>query len=133
MKQREEIQSAGAMTGRQEAGRVALTESQVDVLVELEGCERLQYGGRNWTLPDGSKARLFMPMEFGGTNGSHHSGTATALAKRGLVDRLKVMSFGGGSQLNVFRGSWKGSCHYRITDAGRAALARLTEEASRAK
>lgn len=101
-----------------------LTDHQFDVLVELQGCEQVKLGGRTWTLPDGSKARLFMPMEFGGSSGSHHSATATALAKRGLVDRLKVVSWGGGSQLNVFKGSAKGSCHYRITDAGKEVLAR---------
>lgn len=98
-----------------------LTKNQLDVLVELNGCDQMKYGGRIWTLPDGSKARLFMPMDFGGRSGSHHSGTATALAKRGLVDRLKVGW--GPSQLNFFKGRQKGSCHYRITDAGRAAMA----------
>lgn len=100
-----------------------LTANQVDVLTELEGCAQSHMlGGRTWTLPDGTKARLFTPMEFGGSNGSHHSGTATALAKRGLVDRLKCRGWGGGTQLNVFKGRAKGSCHYRITDAGIAAL-----------
>ncbi|MEL6095863.1 hypothetical protein AAGG42_08230 [Stenotrophomonas maltophilia] len=99
-----------------------LTAKQLEVLIELQGCEQVKLGGRTWSLPDGSKARLFTPMEFGGCNGSHHSGTATTLAKRGLVDRLKCKSWGGGTQLNVFAGSSKGSCHYRITDAGRAAL-----------
>lgn len=101
---------------------MSLTSKQIDVLAELEGCDQMKLGGRFWTLPDGSKARLFMPMEFGGTNGSHHSGTATSLAKRGLVDRLKCVPFGK-SQLNRFNSRCKGSCHYRITDAGRAALA----------
>lgn len=102
-----------------------LTPRQIEVLTELSGCEQCALGGRVWTLPDGAKARLFMPMEFGGSNGSHHSATATALAKRGLVGRLKVVSWGGGSQLNVFTGSRKGSCHYRITKAGEAALEAL--------
>lgn len=102
-----------------------LTPNQLDVLIELDGCDKLKLGGRNWTLPDGSVARLFMPMEFGGTNGSHHSGTATALAKRGLVDRLKVGY--GPSQFNAFNSRAKGSCHYRITEVGRAALAKATK------
>jgi hypothetical protein len=56
-------------------------------------------------------------LAFGGSNGSHHSATATALAKRGLVDRLK------GNRLNFFQSRTKGSCYYRITEAGIAALA----------
>lgn len=102
-----------------------LTARQIEVLTELQGCEQMKLGGRTWTLPDGSKARLFMPMEFGGRSGSHHSATAMALAKRGLVDRLKCVSWGGGTQLNVFTGSKKGSCHYRITEAGKSALEAL--------
>lgn len=100
-----------------------LTKNQLDVLVELDGCDRMKHGGRTWTLPDGTKARLYMPMEFGGSNGSHHSGTATALAKRGLVDRLKLSGIG--TRLNNFRSRAKGSCHYRITEAGRLALRQM--------
>lgn len=53
-----------------------------------------------------------MPMDCGGSNGSHHSYTLSKLAKRGLCDRKK---FGGPRE--------KGSCRYRINDAGRAYLA----------
>lgn len=54
-----------------------------------------------------------MPMDCGGWNGSHHSYTLTKLAARGLAERWKL-----GSKRE------KGSCRYRINDAGRAALPR---------
>lgn len=50
-------------------------------------------------------------MDFGGYNGSHHSATATRLARKGLVDRRKLPGPGG-----------RGSCSYKITKAGLAAL-----------
>lgn len=52
-----------------------------------------------------------MPLDCGGSNGSHHSYTLAKLAKRGLCDRKK---YGGKRD--------KGSCRYRINDAGRAYL-----------
>lgn len=62
------------------------------------------------------------PIDFGGTNGSHHSATATALAKRGLVDRYK------NGRVNYFKSRNKGSCGYRINAAGLAYLAELAKE-----
>lgn len=53
-----------------------------------------------------------MPMDFGGTNGSHHSATATRLAKYGLVYRYK------GGNINYFKSRSKGSCLYRISRHG---------------
>lgn len=97
-----------------------LTPNQIEVLRELQGCDRMKSGGRYWTYPDGTKARMFMPMEFGGSNGSHHSGTAKALAIRGFVDRMKASH--AGISLNNFKSRAKGSCHYRITEAGAEAL-----------
>lgn len=52
-----------------------------------------------------------MPLDCGGSNGSHHSYTLAKLAKRGLCDRKK---FGGPHE--------KGSCRYRMNGAGRAFL-----------
>lgn len=49
------------------------------------------------------------PMDFGGSNGSHHSSTATALARKGLVHRWKY-------------GGYKGACWYRATDDAIAVL-----------
>lgn len=57
-----------------------------------------------------------MPMDCGGGNGSHHSQTLTKLAKRGLCERKK---YGGAHE--------KGSCRYRINDAGRAFLQQQKE------
>ena len=64
----------------------------------------------------------YAPIDFGGTNGSHHSGTATQLAKLGLIDRYK------GGKVNFFQSRYKGSCGYRINDAGRAWLAQSAQE-----
>jgi hypothetical protein len=53
-----------------------------------------------------------MPMDCGGFNGSHHSYTLSKLARHGYAERYK---FGGKRE--------KGSCRYRINDAGRKFLA----------
>jgi len=57
-------------------------------------------------------AGWYTPLEFGGRNGSHHSGTATALAKKGLADRYKA------GRINFFKSHHKGSCLYRISEKG---------------
>ncbi len=92
-----------------------LTEKQWDVLSELalkrmHNCESIHRA----FFSDGRAPETgwFMPMEFGGTDGSYHSGTATALAKKGLIDRLKS------GRLNYFKSRIKGACLYRITDSG---------------
>lgn len=102
-----------------------LTKNQTEVLRNLESCERSPHCGRTWTLPDGSETRAFAPLDFGGSNGSHHSATATALAKRGLVLRIKHVWFSP-LQVNRFNSRAKGSCHYVLTDAGRAVLREST-------
>lgn len=56
---------------------------------------------------------FWRPMDFGGHDGSHHSGTATRLAKRGLVAAREFHSI---SRIRATR-------KYAITEAGRAALA----------
>ena len=111
-----------------ECGTVMLcvTPNQKEVLLELEGCEQMKYGGRVWTLPDGTKRRMFTPMEFGGMNGSHHSATATALAKQGFVDRFKYTRH----QLNKFNGKAKGACVYALTGKGRQAVEILKGKAA---
>lgn len=82
-----------------------LTERDIDTLGELEAATdnhvRLNYR-EGWV----------MPLDCGGSNGSHHSYTLHKLAKRGLCDRKK---YGGRRD--------KGSCRYRINDAGTAFLA----------
>lgn len=82
------------------------------------------------------------PMDVGGRDGSHHSMTLSQLARRGLVERKKLHSiycYNGSTQRQKLVGSrWittaghapstacccKGSCRYKITAAGRKAIAR---------
>lgn len=82
-----------------------LTERDIDVLENLDGATTNYL---ELDLKDG----WVMPMDCGGTNGSHHSYTLAKLAKRGLCDRKKY-----GSARS------KGSCRYRMNDTGRAFLA----------
>lgn len=81
-----------------------LTERDVETLGELEAATDNYL---SLDLKDG----WVMPMDCGGSNGSHHSYTLHKLAKRGLCDRKK---YGGPRD--------KGSCRYRINDAGRTFL-----------
>jgi len=78
-----------------------LTERDIETLGELIAATDnfLQY-----KIKDG----WVMPLDFGGHNGSHHSYTASKLAKRGLCERKK---YGGRHE--------KGSCRYRANEAGR--------------
>jgi len=106
------------------AAMTKLTNRQIEVLRELEGCEQSKYAGRRFNLPDGRQGvRMFTPMEFGGTSCSHHSATATTLAKMGLVDRYKYTY----QELNTFNSRAKGACVYALTDAGRTAIAARKE------
>lgn len=54
------------------------------------------------------KGGWVMPLDCGGSNGSHHSYTLAKLAKRGFCDRKK---YGGPRD--------KGSCRYKANEAGR--------------
>lgn len=82
-----------------------LTERDIDTLGELEAATR----NHLQVIPE--REGWVMPMDCGGMNGSHHSYTLHKLAKRGLCDRKKY----GGKHV-------KGSCRYRINEAGRALL-----------
>lgn len=101
----------------------AITPAQRDVLDSLAG-----FGGR---------ARAWArPMDIGARDGSHHSATLGALAKRGLVDRKKyhaIYCYNGSTQRKkLVNNRWtytdghppstacccKGSCRYRITRRG---------------
>ena len=78
-----------------------LTENQVEVVRNLYG-----------ESPNG-----ITPMCFGGSNGSHHSNTATALCKgdHPLVERTRRgLAFGEKPRYRDARGSYK----YRLTLAG---------------
>lgn len=72
-------------------------------------------------------------LDLGGADGSHHSATLAALARKGLAERNKSCWCGPGSARErellakgiTPRWPWcgcKGSCRYRRTPAGRAAL-----------
>jgi hypothetical protein len=98
-----------------------LTANRIDVLRELQGCEQAKYAGRKYNLPDGRQLRMYTPLEFGGMNGSHHSHTAKALAKAGLVDRYKYST----GHLNNFKSRVKGACAFALTDKGRELLQQL--------
>jgi hypothetical protein len=98
-----------------------LTANRIEVLRELRGSEQSKYGGRHFNLPDGRRVRMFAPIDFGGSNDSHHSHTATALAKYGLVDRYKYST----GHLNNFNSRVKGACVYALTDAGRKLVSML--------
>lgn len=57
------------------------------------------------------------PLDFGGSNGSHHSVTATKLVRRGMIEHRKSGYPWGKSPKRGYRGSK----YYRPTDAGRIA------------
>lgn len=98
-----------------------LTPNRIDVLTSLFAAEVSKYGGSMVDLPDGRRVRMFAPIDFGGSNDSHHSHTATALGKYGLVDRYKYST----GHLNNFNSRVKGACVYALTDAGRKLVSML--------
>lgn len=63
------------------------------------------------------------PMDFGASDGSHHSGTATRLIAKGWVERSDHL----GGSLAGRRKTWR----YRITHAGRSALLKREEDGQR--
>lgn len=83
-----------------------LTERDIDTLDCLKGATD------NHIKLDNYRDGWVMPMDCGGFNGSHHSYTLHKLAGRGLCDRKKY-----GNRRE------KGSCRYRVNDAGREFLA----------
>lgn len=57
------------------------------------------------------------PLDFGGSNGSHHSVTATKLVNHGMAEHRKGYGEWGKSSTR-----YRGSKQYRPTDAGRLAF-----------
>jgi hypothetical protein len=115
------------MSSENNRERKPLTEKQVEVLEALEWlksrpgqCSRQGVCSERHGI---EKSAWATPMDFGGTNGSHHSGTAKKLAQLGLVDRYNYHT----DRLNHFTGRAKGACVYRITDAGLFALAEFRD------
>lgn len=81
---------------------------------DIETLEALAFATRNHSEVDPDRGGWVMPMDCGGFNGSHHSKTLAKLASRGLCERKKY----GGPRV-------KGSCRYRISEAGKAFLKAL--------
>ena len=103
------------MTDKQtEKARACLTERDIDTLKGLDAaCQ-------NYATVYGPCEDWVRTMDAGGTNGSHHSATLQKLWRYGLAERQK-----NGTVLAVGRKSRiKGSDRYRITAAGRAAIAK---------
>ena len=90
------------------------TELETEVLSELDFLRRYD--------PERAE-RGVAPMQFGGSNGSHHGGTATRMVAKGWVDR-RYRGYDWGEPMR-FRA--RGSCAYRITPAGVIALQRARE------
>jgi DNA-binding MarR family transcriptional regulator len=64
------------------------------------------------------------PMDLGAWDASNHSARLRQLIKKGLVERQRRNSI-----CNTYLQSSRGSYEYRITEAGRAALAALAPAA----
>lgn len=85
-----------------------LSDQQLDVLDTLAGFV-------GWARP----------MDIGARDGSHHSETLNGLAKRHLVEREKLHAIyccNGSTHPPDAACRCKGSCRYRITQAGRKAV-----------
>ena len=78
--------------------RRPLTERDYELLRELEAYERSEYRD-----PRGAA-----PIDLGGYNGSHHSGTLNKLARHGLIMRRYPP-----------RPGHRGSQRYKLTEEGR--------------
>ena len=99
---------------------IQLTANQLDVLTSLkrlhdrpDQCSRpLMWEG----VDPAVRGYWAAPMDFDGSNGSHHSATAKQLAIKGLIDRYK------NGKVNSFKSRNKSSCCYRINAAGLAYL-----------
>lgn len=88
------------------SGLRPLTERDRDVLAGLAAAKLVAPAWKGWLTP----------MFFGGGDATHHSATAARLCRRGLVERKQ-------------RGGWIGTSYfYRITAAGRKALAELNAQ-----
>lgn len=93
-----------------------LTARDIEILAELEAANRslAKFGGRTWATP----------LDCGGYNGSDHSYRLTKLSGMGLAQskqRHGEVPPDGENGKKRWRG--RGSKEYRITEAGRLALA----------
>jgi hypothetical protein len=81
----------------------------------LETLVYMRYESRAKQHYEGGSA----PLDFGGSNGSHHGKTALKLAKRGLVEAKKR---GAANWGDLKTRDARGSNIYRATPAGRDAI-----------
>lgn len=98
--------------------RGPLSDRDMETFGELIACQD-NHLKRGYSVDRG-----FAPLDFGGSNGSHHGATATKLAGRGLVEQKKR-----GWNWGETKGRWheRGSKAYRPTQAGRDAYAKWRE------
>lgn len=94
-----------------------LTDRDLDVLDDLIGGydNHVRVMGDEWIEKDRDG---IAPLDFGGSNGSHHGKTATKLVKHGFVEHRKRGAPWGDNRSTGYRGSKV----YRPTEAGRAAI-----------
>lgn len=92
-----------------------LTERDLETLAELAYCTEslAKRCGADYAADVG-----FAPLEFGGSNGSHHGKTATKLVAHGFVEHKQR----GHDWGDITTRDARGSKVYRATDAGREAV-----------
>jgi hypothetical protein len=97
--------------------KAPLTDRDFETLGEIISAvdQRAKYSSHPETI--GVK-----PLDFGGSNGSHHSLTASKLVRHGMAEHRKRGRNWGEASLY-----YRGSKHYRPTDEGRAAYAAWAE------
>jgi hypothetical protein len=81
-----------------------VTEYEIEVLRELKALRQ--------SMPDGAR-----PQDFGGSSNSHHAQTAIRMIPKGWTER----SYGTGWGQPRSPHAARGSCRYRITEAGEKA------------
>jgi hypothetical protein len=96
--------------GRQ---RAPLTDRDMETLGELIACQD-SAARHGWDVNRG-----WAPLDFGGSNGSHHGATATKLVARGLAEHKKR----GYEWGQAPRRNYRGSKLYRPTTEGRELFA----------
>lgn len=97
----------------------ALTDREWDVLEELV---YMRYESSSKHIYEYGTA----PLNFGGSNGSHHGRTATNLVRLGLVEHRKRGRLWGEAPTR-----YRGSKLYRATPAGREAVLKRRQEKKR--
>lgn len=86
-----------------------LTDNQIDVMMTLHYCH----------FESGVRQAWCTPLDLCASNGSHHSGTLAALAKKGLVNyKQRGCADPGPDQNGKKMFATRGSKSYRLTTAG---------------